>query len=134
MNNQNESLRLARIEAIANKQRAELPDVQQAALAAAIEAGDADTAATIARAIRDRMLAASDAEVAIDRLGLGVPTGTTFSAWLDFLRSMAGAINGAWTAYRQALRDLPTQEGFPLAIVWPSAPGSADADEQELTP
>lgn len=28
----------------------------------------------------------------------------------------------AWATYRQALRDLPTQEGFPLNITWPTKP------------
>lgn len=28
----------------------------------------------------------------------------------------------AWKAYRQALRDVPTQPGFPDAINWPVAP------------
>lgn len=27
-----------------------------------------------------------------------------------------------WTEYRQALRDIPQQEGFPQAIEWPTAP------------
>jgi hypothetical protein len=27
-----------------------------------------------------------------------------------------------WTVYRQALRDLPTQEGFPHNVVWPTKP------------
>jgi len=27
-----------------------------------------------------------------------------------------------WLSYRQALRDLPAQSGFPLAIVWPEKP------------
>jgi hypothetical protein len=27
-----------------------------------------------------------------------------------------------WATYRQALRDVPTQEGFPWTIVWPVAP------------
>ena len=27
-----------------------------------------------------------------------------------------------WATYRQALRDVPTQEGFPGTIVWPVAP------------
>lgn len=27
-----------------------------------------------------------------------------------------------WTAYRQALLDVPSQEGFPLTITWPTAP------------
>ena len=29
-----------------------------------------------------------------------------------------------WTAYRQALRDITKQTGFPATIEWPSAPGA----------
>lgn len=32
------------------------------------------------------------------------------------------AIRDAYTAYRQALRDVPAQEGFPNDIVWPELP------------
>lgn len=28
----------------------------------------------------------------------------------------------AWAAYRQALRDVPDQDGFPASVVWPVAP------------
>ena len=28
----------------------------------------------------------------------------------------------AWAAYRQALRDITTQEGFPTSVVWPEEP------------
>ena len=28
----------------------------------------------------------------------------------------------AWRAYRQALRDIPEQEGFPWGVTWPEAP------------
>jgi hypothetical protein len=28
----------------------------------------------------------------------------------------------AWTVYRQALRDIPSQEGFPHNVVWPTKP------------
>jgi hypothetical protein len=28
----------------------------------------------------------------------------------------------AWAAYRQALRDIPQQEGFPAAVIWPVPP------------
>jgi len=30
----------------------------------------------------------------------------------------------AWAIYRQALRDVPAQEGFPTNIVWPTKPGA----------
>ena len=28
----------------------------------------------------------------------------------------------AWATYRQALRDITTQSGFPLTVTWPDAP------------
>lgn len=28
----------------------------------------------------------------------------------------------AWAVYRQALRDVPSQEGFPVDITWPTKP------------
>lgn len=28
----------------------------------------------------------------------------------------------AWATYRQALRDIPQQEGFPFNVVWPTSP------------
>jgi len=28
----------------------------------------------------------------------------------------------AWATYRQALRDIPQQEGFPLNVIWPVEP------------
>ena len=28
----------------------------------------------------------------------------------------------AWATYRQALRDVPSQEGFPWEVTWPSKP------------
>lgn len=37
------------------------------------------------------------------------------------------ATKEAWTAYRQALRDITTQEGYPLDVVWPVPPVAAIA-------
>jgi hypothetical protein len=35
------------------------------------------------------------------------------------------AESNAWKAYRQALRDLPAQEGFPSNVIWPLPPNSS---------
>ena len=35
---------------------------------------------------------------------------------------MNANIPGAWEVYRQALRDVPSQSGFPWTITWPDAP------------
>ena len=34
----------------------------------------------------------------------------------------ASADSAAWATYRQALRDVPQQAGFPLNVVWPETP------------
>lgn len=36
--------------------------------------------------------------------------------------AMSDEQKDAWRAYRQALLDVPQQEGFPTNIVWPEAP------------
>ena len=33
-------------------------------------------------------------------------------------------IPGVWEVYRQALRDVPIQQGFPWTVVWPDEPGA----------
>ena len=43
------------------------------------------------------------------------------SDWTDLSHSpLLG--DQLWLNYRQALRDIPTQEGFPETIVWPTKP------------
>jgi hypothetical protein len=42
------------------------------------------------------------------------------SDWTQ-LPDVPEAIRLAWAEYRQALRDIPQQEGFPQTIVWPVA-------------
>jgi hypothetical protein len=36
----------------------------------------------------------------------------------------------AWAAYRQALRDLTSQPGFPTDVTWPTLPGSSNSPPQ----
>jgi hypothetical protein len=49
---------------------------------------------------RDRLLVASD--------------------WTQVADAPVG--QAAWAEYRQALRDVPEQEGFPLNVLWPAKP------------
>lgn len=37
----------------------------------------------------------------------------------------ASVDSAAWATYRQALRDVPTQTGFPTEVSWPTAPNVA---------
>lgn len=43
------------------------------------------------------------------------------SDWTQ-LADIPQAIRDTWAAYRQLLRDLPQQSGFPNNITWPTAP------------
>lgn len=81
---------------------------------------DYDRVAAEVRAIRDKLLAESDKEMMLDRMGLEVPTGVSFSAWLDFFKKLASAVSGDLAKYRQELRDIPKQEGFPYVVVFPT--------------
>ena len=94
---------------------------------ARVEAICTENAAAEARAKRNALLQNSDAEVALDRLGLSIPSGGgSIFAWLEFLQKLGSALTGAWSQYRQALRDLPEQPGFPFEIDWPVPPGTGE--------
>ena len=56
--------------------------------------------AEIARSIRNSMLSSCD--------------------WTQIVNASVNKI--AWETYRQALRDIPLQTGFPWEIIWPTKP------------
>lgn len=89
-----------------------------------VKAEDSDRAAAANRERRDALLRASDCELALDRMGLETPSGTTFTAWLSFLKKLGETINGGWAVYRQALRDLPSLPNWPYLNEedWPKPP------------
>jgi len=37
-------------------------------------------------------------------------------------KDISDEVSQAWGAYRQALRDIPQQNGFPFNVVWPDVP------------
>ncbi len=114
--------RIARVEALAEAQKAEFMDVLKTAYERACEQQDEEDAANYVRQIRNKLLAESDARMSIDRFGLTVPSGSTFTVWLYFLRSLGNILLGDWAKYRQALRDLPEQQGFPFNVEFPTPP------------
>jgi hypothetical protein len=118
----NEQMRLARIESVCDQLRSEMDDILQAAYQAAVEEQDEDRAAELARKIRNKLLVSSDKECVLDKILPEAPSGTSFIAWLTWLRDLAGIRANSWGVYRQALRDLTTQAGFPFDIVWPDRP------------
>lgn len=39
-------------------------------------------------------------------------------------KDITDATSTLWAVYRQELRDVPSQAGFPYAIIWPTIPGA----------
>ena len=68
----------------------------------------APTAAEV-RAERDALLLASDKEM--------LKIFDTATSWANL-----ETIRGDWKTYRQALRDVPQQAGFPITVTWPTKP------------
>lgn len=88
------------------------------------QGGAQEAAAETPEAKRQRLLCESDRLMALDRLGLCVPEGETFKAWLPFLTALGAALTGEAAAYRQALRALPQHPRWPelLPEDWPPKP------------
>ena len=118
--------RLARAEAMANSQRAELMETLKRGYEKACEEKDEESAADFARKIRNKLLEESDSRMIFDRMELDVPTGTTFTAWLGFFEALGKVLLGAWATYRKELRDLPEQEGFPFNVIFPEKPSEEE--------
>lgn len=122
----NESIykRLAQTEAMANAQKAELMETLRAAYERACADENAEEAAELARKIRNKLLDNSDKEMSLDRLGLDTSSATKFIA------SLGKIFTGEWAKYRQLLRELPEQEGFPFNIEFPTPPDSEEATNE----
>ena len=122
--------RLARAEAMANAARDEKIEVLISRYEKACQEQNEEDAASYARKIRNKLLEGSDYAACIDRLGLEAPEGSTFSAWKPFLEELAGALSNKWMEYRQELRDIPEQEGFPFNIIFPKSPDDPEDEEE----
>jgi len=120
--------RLARAEAMANAQKSELMETLKAAYERACEEQNEEDAAEFARKIRNKMLDESDSRMSLDRFGLVVPTGITFTAWLQFFKDLGKIVTGNWAKYRKDLRDLPEQAGFPFNIEFPIPPEENESE------
>ena len=40
----------------------------------------------------------------------------------DYMALSDVTMSDDWTTYRQALRDIPAQDGFPASVTWPTKP------------
>ena len=83
---------------------------------------DYDQAAAKVRKERNKLLEESDKEMCLDRLGVEAPSGSSFSDWLSFLRGISRSMSGEMAIYRQELRDITKQKGFPYDVKFPKKP------------
>jgi len=82
-----------------------------------------DALAAQVRAERDALLAESDGHMALDNIGLQIPaTVSEDTAVSEIIAGLAAAVTGPWARYRQALRNVPQQPGFPARVEWPEKP------------
>lgn len=83
-----------------------------------------DKLAAEVRTKRNELLAETDKEMCIDRLGLKLPSELSMtniiSSLKQFFDGFSDICNGKMAEYRQELRDITKQEGFPYNILWPT--------------
>lgn len=73
---------------------------------------DYEAVANDVRKRRNELLTESDADFLVDRAGL-------WSSGVPFVGEIDGTAVKAVSDYRQALRDITKQAGFPYDVVWP---------------
>ena len=84
------------------------------------------------RAKRDELLAETDKEMCLDRLKLELPeditTVTLLASVKQFFTSLKDIFTSDMAKYRQSLRDIPQQEGFPYNVSWPEKPTKEESE------
>lgn len=87
-----------------------------------------DELAAEVRTKRDALLADTDKDFVLDRINLNIPEKVTASTMLNVIKDIFGELgavcNGEMAKYRQALRDMPEQEGFPYNVKFPAKPNN----------
>lgn len=85
-----------------------------------------DTLAAEIREKRNKLLEESDKYMILDRLNMDFPKEISLtnivSVLKDFFKTLSNIKNGSWAKYRQELRDLPNQSGFPYDVKFPEKP------------
>lgn len=75
---------------------------------------------------RNKLLEESDKYMILDRLTMNFPQEISLtnvvSVLKDFFKTLSNIKNGSWAKYRQELRDLTNQKGFPYDVKFPDKP------------
>jgi hypothetical protein len=90
--------------------------------------------ATEIRKQRDELLQASDKYMCLDRLNIEIPENVTATSLLNcvktFFQELGNSINGNYAKYRQELRDITKQDGFPYNVEFPKEPNTNEESEE----
>lgn len=93
---------------------------------------DYEIESTKIREKRNELLADSDKFLLLDRLGITLPDEITATTLLtsvkEFFDNLSEVLSGEWAKYRQELRDLTKQEGFPYDVKFPKKPIENDKE------
>ena len=81
-----------------------------------LKAKEYESLAQMIREKRNKLLLDSDKFMTIDRLNLDT------SSAIKFLASLKNIFNNSYTEYRQKLRDITEQPGFPYDVEFPDEP------------
>ena len=131
----NIEMRVARLEATMNHLKTEFMESLQTAYDRACEQQDEEAAATFARLIRNKMLDATDKCVTVDHMfNFDLPDTITATTVVSAVKAMIEGIKAigknGWSVYRQHLRDITDQQGFPFNIDWGTAPDAGETTEE----
>lgn len=87
-----------------------------------------DELAAEVRTKRDALLADTDKDFVLDRINLNIPEKVTASTMLNAVKDIFAVLgtvcSGEMAKYRQVLRDMPEQEGFPYNVKFPAKPNN----------
>lgn len=82
---------------------------------------------------RNKLLQESDQYMCFDRFGIDLPDNITATNLLSvvksFFKGLGTSINGNYAKYRQALRDITKQPGFPYNVEFPEKPETNEESE-----
>lgn len=85
-----------------------------------------DSLASSIRDKRNKLLEESDKHMVLDRIEFEIPEELTptnlLAAVSSFFTTLGNLKNNDWSKYRQELRDLTKQEGFPYDVKFPTPP------------
>ena len=131
----NIEMRVARLEATMNHLKGEFMENLQDAYDRACAEQDEEGAAQFARLIRNKMLDATDKYDTVGRVfNFDLPENITMTTILQAVKALIDGIKNIrkndWSIYRQHLRNITDQRGFPFDIDWGTAPDAEEITEE----